>query len=160
MKNINYLLIIRSKIVLLILSVFVTNAHAEIIPMQAWVHDPLISSVQVNPSGKNLVGLTLTDVNKPPQITVWNLNKLSEPPVRFKPKDSKALLVNWLNDETLIVIGRQKFDVRAGGRFTKTFQNKIYLVDSEGKKFREILSSLEKLGAELRTHFQTIKIKF
>lgn len=103
------------------------SAVAEPIPLSAWIHDPVIDSVRVAPDGQRLAALTLTDINAPPEVTVWRTADLSAQPLRFKPKDSKALFVNWLNDDTLLVIGRQKFDYRTGGRPTKWFRDRVYL---------------------------------
>ncbi len=116
------------------------------IPIQAWVHDPLIDSVAVSPNGKRLVALTLSDVNKAPEITLWSLDDMSAPPKRFAPKDSKALSVFWLNDNNLFVVGRQKFDIRVGGRPTRWFRSKVYIyhdIKPGTKKFRptELFSS-------------------
>ena len=117
-------------------------AQAEIIPMNAWIHDPVISSVDVSPDGNQLVALTLSDVNAPPQVTVWQTEDLSIPPVRFSPPDVKALAVGWLNDEYLYVIGRQTFDVRTGGRATRRFLDKLYIIDDQGEeRWRELLEN-------------------
>ena len=115
--------------------------QAETIPMNAWIHDPVIASVGVSPDGNQLVALTLADVNAPPQITVWQTGDLSVPPRRFAPVDVKALRVFWLNDEYLLVVGRQKFDYRSGGIPTKWFRTKLYVVDDEGERFRELLEN-------------------
>ena len=116
--------------------------RAEIIPMNAWIHDPVIASVDVSPDGNQLVALTLADINAPPQVTVWQTEDLSIPPVRFSPPDVKALLVGWLNDEYLYVIGRQTFDIRAGGRPTLWFRDKLYVIDDRGEdRWRELLEN-------------------
>ena len=116
--------------------------RAEIIPMNAWIHDPVISSVDVSPDGHQLVALTLSDVNAPPQVTVWQTEDLSIPPVRFSPPDVKTLGVGWLNDEYLYVIGRQKFDIRVGGRPTRWFRDKLYIIDDGGEqRWRELLET-------------------
>lgn len=137
----------------MILAVGVLSAsvasYAEQIPIQAWIHDPVISSIETNPSGTKLVGLTLTDVNKAPEVTVWDLSDLSKPPVHFGPPDVKPLFVSWLNDEQLYVYGRQKYDIRVSGRFVKWFRDKVYIMDAKGRKTREILSNREKVGARL-----------
>ena len=125
------------------------QASAEEIPMIAWVHDPVISSVALSPNGEKLVALTLTDVNDPAEITVWNTADLSKPPKRFRPEDVKALSVGWLNDRQLYVFGRRKFDYRIDGRMRKWFQDKAYIVDSSGKRFREILKNVESVGTSL-----------
>lgn len=116
--------------------------QAEIIPMNAWIHDPVISSVDVSPDGNQLVALTLSDVNAPPQVTVWQTEDLAIPPARFSPPDVKALAVGWLNDEYLYVIGRQTFDIRTGGRPTFWYRDKLYVIDDRGEeRWRELLEN-------------------
>ena len=122
---------------------------AEKIPLAAWIHDPLISSVEVTPDGDQLVALTLSGINEPPEITVWQTNDLSIPPRRFKPVDVKALAVSWLNDKYLLVVGRQKFDIRVGGRPTRWFRDKVYIVDDRGKRFRELFEDRDALSISL-----------
>ena len=98
------------------------------IPLQGWVHDPVIDSVNVSPDGKRLVALTLRNVNEAAQVTVWNTAELdAEPSGRFAPKDAKALSVTWLSNKALAVVGRQKFDYRTGGKPTRWFRNLIYI---------------------------------
>ena len=117
-------------------------ARAEIIPMSAWIHDPVIDSVDVSPDGNQLVALTLSDVNAPPEVTVWQTEDLAIPPVRFSPPDVKARAVGWLNDEYLYVIGRQTYDIRTGGRATRWFRDKLYIIDDRGEeRWRELLEN-------------------
>ncbi len=125
------------------------SAGAAPIPISAWIHDPVIDSVDVSPDGTRLVALTLGDVNAPPDVTVWRTADLSAQPVRFKPRDVKARAVFWLNDDRLMVIGRQKFDIRAGGRTTKWFREKVYIYDGAGKAGRELFKTKEFLSAGL-----------
>lgn len=125
------------------------SVWAEEIPLKAWIHDPVISSVTVDPSGTYLAALTLTDVNESPEVTVWETARLGDKPVRFAPPDIKPLFVAWLNNDMLLVYGRQKYDYRFSGRNIKWFRDKVYIVDRKGKKFREILSTKEKVGAGL-----------
>ena len=130
-------------------SFLVSGVAAEEIPLKAWVHDPLIASVDVSPDGNKLVALTLSDINSPADITVWDTRDLSKPPQRFAPPDVKALSVGWVNNDTLYVFGRQKFDYQIGSRKQKWYQDKAYIVDSEGKRFRSILKSVESVGTNL-----------
>ena len=118
-------------------------AGAQPIPISAWIHDPVIASVRVSPDGTRLAALTLGDVNAPPDVTVWRTADLSAQPVRFRPRDIKARAVFWLNDDRLMVIGRQKFDIRFGGRTTKSFREKIYIYDGEGGGKRELFKTKE-----------------
>lgn len=126
---------------LLPMAVVARVSLADTIPINAWIHDPLISSVDVTPDGEQLAALTLRDIDAPPEVTVWQTRDLSLPPRRFKPLDVKALGVFWLNDQYLFVFGRQKFDIRTGGRPTRWFRDKVYIVDAEGKRFRELLEN-------------------
>jgi len=139
---------------LLLLTVAAVISHpvvgaADEIPLIAWVHDPLIASVDVSPDGNKLVALTLSDVNEPADITVWDTRDLSKPPKRFAPPDVKALAVGWVNNDMLYVFGRQKYDYRIGGTNTKWFRDKAYLVDAKGKKFRSVLENVESVGTSL-----------
>ena len=126
-----------------------TAFAAERVPISAWIHDPVIDSVDVTPDGRQLAALTLSDINAPPEITVWQTRDLSQPPRRFKPVDVKALGLFWLNDEYLLVVGRQKFDIRAGARPTRWFRNKVYVVDDEGKRFRELMETRQAISIGL-----------
>ena len=117
--------------------------NAEKIPMTAWIHDPLIASVNVSPDGNKLVALTLSNVNEAADITVWDSNNLSAPPTRFKPRKTKALFVTWLNNDRLFVIGRMKYDYQIGARTTHWFRDYAYIVDEKGKRFRELFKSKE-----------------
>ena len=108
-------------------------AHGEQIPIQAWVHDPVIDSVRISPDGTKMAALTLPSVTSPPEITIWSLERMKEPPLRFSPKRSKALALDWVSNHHLIVVGRQKEDTARGGKVIKWFNTPVYLykVDSD-----------------------------
>lgn len=84
--------------------------------MEAWVHDPVIDAVSVNPKGSAVAALTLVDVNQAPYVTLWNTSDFSKTPKRFRPKESKLIGVSWLSNNKLLALGRQKFDFRTGGK--------------------------------------------
>ncbi|MEM9404240.1 MAG: prolyl oligopeptidase family serine peptidase [Pseudomonadota bacterium] len=125
-------------------------AIADLIPMTAWIHDPVISSVRVSPNGNRIAAITLSNVNEAPDVTIWDTSDLSKPPERFKPSDSKAVSVSWLNNETLFVNGLQKFDQRVGGRFIKAIRTRAYLANADAQRFRSLFSG----GAEADEIFQ------
>lgn len=121
------------------------------IPLQAWVHDPVIASVRVSPDGKRLAALTLQNVNEAAQVTVWNTNELNaEPSSRFAPKEAKAFFVTWLSNKALAVVGRQKFDFRTGGKPTRWFRNLIYIYtlgpDNQVARELQLLDKEEIIG--------------
>ncbi|MCV6613830.1 MAG: hypothetical protein OIF35_02555, partial [Cellvibrionaceae bacterium] len=114
-------------------------AKAEPIPIEAWSHDPYIEQVQLSPSGKRMLAITLTGVNQPPEVSVWDTTDLSKAPVRMKPKRSKVIGAYWLSDDKLLIIGRQKFDIRAGGKPTRTFRSPVYAANADGSgKIKEL----------------------
>ena len=115
------------------------SALANIIQVEAWSHDPLIDSVVISPDGSKLAALTQADTNSLPSVTVWETADLSKPPVRFAPDDSKVLDIWWASNDQLLLIGRQKFDFKYGGKTEKWFRSRAYLADSGGVKIREIL---------------------
>lgn len=129
-------------------SAYSANAVEEI-PMKAWVHDPLIASVDISPDGNSLVALTLTDINEYAEITVWDTQDLSKPPKRFKPPNVKALSVGWINDDTLYVFGRNAHDYAGNAKNIKWFKDRAFVVDKEGKKFRTILKNVDSVGTNL-----------
>lgn len=114
-------------------------ATAQKIPLEAWIHDPVITSVGISPDGKHVAALTLANTKDAPDITLWDTSNLGDPPIRFRPKSAKARLVAWLNNDTLFVIARQKFDIRSGGKPTRWFRDLAYLVQLKDRKFRGLL---------------------
>jgi dipeptidyl aminopeptidase/acylaminoacyl peptidase len=135
---VKYSLLIAS--LLLVLANVGANANTDpkLIPYQAWIHDPFIDDVGISPDGNKLAALTLSNVNEPPDITVWDMNDLSKPPIRFRPPSHKAIDIDWLDNENLLVVGRQIFDYRYGGKPTRWFRDTILFTRANGKgKFRQ-----------------------
>lgn len=136
-----------------ILILFTQVCHAESgvsssdpkIPIQAWVHDPVIQDVKVNFSGTNLAALTLPKIDEPPQITVWETKDLSKSPIRFglpcKPECLKPLRLGWLSNDYLYVIGRKIVDIQSGGKTVKTFDNDLVVISADGKKHARMFNS-------------------
>ncbi|WP_308365237.1 MULTISPECIES: prolyl oligopeptidase family serine peptidase [unclassified Microbulbifer] len=126
-------------IIPLVPMLFSVMAAAKEVPLEAWVHDPLIDAVVVNPAGTHIAALTLADVNEAPFATIWGVQSLSKVPKRFRPKDSKLIALQWLSDDKLFAVGRQKFDYRLGATTTKWFRNIPYILNPKTGKFRELM---------------------
>jgi len=124
---------------------------AQQIPLEAWSHDPYITNVALSPSGKKLMAITLPGVNQPPVVTIWNTENFNNKPVRLKPKSSKVIGAGWLNDDKILIVGRQKFDIRAGGKPTRTFRSPVYIANSDGSgKVKQFLKNRKNmLGASI-----------
>nr|WP_010132342.1 alpha/beta fold hydrolase [Microbulbifer agarilyticus] len=117
----------------------IVKIEAKDVPLEAWVHDPLIDSVSVNPAGTRISALTLASVNEAPYATLWSVSDFSKPPTRYQPKSSKLIGLQWLGDDKLFAVGRQKFDYRFGGKPTRWFRNIPYILDADTGEFRELM---------------------
>ncbi|MEO0816820.1 MAG: prolyl oligopeptidase family serine peptidase [Pseudomonadota bacterium] len=119
------------------------NAEGNMI--NAWIHDPVMSDVSISPDGDRLAALTIPtdDIFGAPFVTIWDLDDLSKEPQRLRPDDSKAIGIDWLNNDKIFVIGRRTIDFADTGvcdgkvvRKCRWFQNKWYIADaSEGEIF-------------------------
>ncbi len=113
-------------------SVLLAGVSQAQIPMQAWVHDPVISGVSISPDGKHIAAISLPDINAVPQVTVWSADDLAQPPLRFDLGDKdggrwKPQGVSWLNNELLLTSGSQTLDASFGGRMIKTFTGNTFV---------------------------------
>ena len=112
------------------------------IPMNAWVHDPVLASVALSPDGKHLVAVSLENMQAVPTIGIWNADALAEAPKRFDLTASdgskwKPLSAFWLNDSVIYAVGRRLIDYQLGGRTTKTFGEKAFVYDMKRGKLLE-----------------------
>lgn len=109
-----------------------TWAEHEPIPMQAWVHDPILASVQISPDGRHIVAVSPQDLEAVPQLTIWDVEDLGSPPRRIdlvagNRSRWKPVAAAWLNNEQIYVVGQQLLDVRVSGRTILTFNTKAFV---------------------------------
>ena len=122
-------------------------------PINAFVHEPVLSGLSVSPNSKHLAGISLPAMNAVPQVTIWSADDLSKPPLRFDLVASngsrwKPQGVNWLNDERLLASGGQTLDANFGGRMIKTFNSNTFVYE---------LNSLDEPGRNrLREPFENL----
>jgi dipeptidyl aminopeptidase/acylaminoacyl peptidase len=112
------------------------------IPVQAWVHDPVLASVALSPDGKHLVAVSVADLSSPPSVGIWNADALAEAPLRFDLTANdgsrwKPLSAFWLNDSVVYVVGNQLVDYSIGARRIKTFRQKSFVYDIAKRKLME-----------------------
>ncbi|TVQ50179.1 MAG: hypothetical protein EA371_01310, partial [Gammaproteobacteria bacterium] len=108
------------------------QAAHEPIPMQAWVHDPILASVQISPDGRHIVAVSPQDLEAVPQLTIWDVENLGAPPRRIdlvagNRSRWKPVAAAWLNNEQIYVVGQQLLDVRVSGRTILTFNTKAFV---------------------------------
>jgi dipeptidyl aminopeptidase/acylaminoacyl peptidase len=124
------------------------NAAAEAapIPMQAWVHDPALSSVAISPDGKHIVAIAPPDLDSVPQLTIWNADELGAPPRRIDLVAAnrsrwKPAAAFWLNNEQIYVVGQQLLDARLGGRTILTFNVRAFVYNMRRDRLAEPFGS-------------------
>jgi dipeptidyl aminopeptidase/acylaminoacyl peptidase len=97
---------------------------------------PKMSAFTVSPDGKHLAALEARGEDR--VILVWSTDALSQKPTVIGTKNMKFRSVQFIKDDTLAVSLWQPFDLHFD-RTTKTFINKFYFTDLEGKDWREPL---------------------
>jgi dipeptidyl aminopeptidase/acylaminoacyl peptidase len=95
---------------------------------------PAMSSFSLSPDGKHLVALRAIGENQ--VIVVYDTADLSKPPVSFGSGSMKVASVSFLKDDVIGVSLWQPFDLTLD-RTTKTFIGKFYLVDLNGRNWRD-----------------------
>ncbi len=122
----------------------VTHAQGDAgpIPMQAWVHDPVLASVAISPDGKHIVAVSPQNLDAVPQLAIWEADDLSSAPrridlvgddrSRWKPQGAF-----WLTNSKVYVVGTQLLDARISGRTTLTFNNRAFVYDMERERLSE-----------------------
>ena len=97
---------------------------------------PAMSGFSLSPDGKHMVGLEARGEER--VILVWDMSDLKRAPTVIGSKQMKVQSAVFLKNNVLGVSLWQPYDVRGEG-VTKTFINKFFLTDIEGKNWREPL---------------------
>jgi dipeptidyl aminopeptidase/acylaminoacyl peptidase len=95
-----------------------------------------MSSFTVSPDGVHLAALEARGEDR--VILVWKTDALSRPPTVIGSSKMKIQAVQFIKNDTLAVSLWQPYDLRFGPT-TKTFINKLFFTDLEGKNWREPL---------------------
>lgn len=95
---------------------------------------PKISSVSLSPDGKHMAALEARGEDR--VILVWRTDALGEAPKVIGTSKMKFQSVSFIKNGLLAVTLWQPYDLRFD-RVTKTFVNKLFVTDLEGKQWRE-----------------------
>ncbi len=95
---------------------------------------PKMSGFQVSPDGKHMIALEGRGEDR--VILVWKTDALGEKPTVIGSSQMKIRAAGFLKNNVLGVTLWQPYDARFDG-VTKTFVNKYFLTDLEGKNWRE-----------------------
>ncbi len=97
---------------------------------------PALTSLSVSPDGSRIAGLEANGENR--VIVVYRTDALDKPPTRIGSDRMKFSSVSFIKDGLLAVSLWQPYDLRVD-RVTKTFVNKFFITDIEGKQWKEPL---------------------
>lgn len=97
---------------------------------------PKMSGFTVSPDGRHLAALEARGEDR--VIVVWKTNALNQAPTVIGSSKMKIQRVQFIKNDTLAVSLWQPYDLRFGPT-TKTFINKLFFTDLEGKSWREPL---------------------
>ena len=97
---------------------------------------PALSSLTVSPDGSRIAGLEANGEDR--VIVVYRTDALDKPPTRIGSDRMKFSSVSFIKDGLLAVSLWQPYDLRVD-RVTKTFVNKFFITDIEGKQWKEPL---------------------
>ncbi len=95
---------------------------------------PKMSGFQVSPDGKTMIALEGRGEER--VILVWKTDALGEKPIVIGSSQMKIQSAAFLKNDVLGVGLWQRYDARFDG-VTKTFVNKFFLTDLQGKNWRE-----------------------
>jgi pimeloyl-ACP methyl ester carboxylesterase len=98
---------------------------------------PKMSGFSVSPDGRHLVGLEARVEER--VILVWRTDALSAPPTVIGTSKMKIQSVTFIKNDLLAVSLWQPFEMKLTGEVNKTFINKLYFTDLQGKEWREPL---------------------
>jgi acetyl esterase/lipase len=97
---------------------------------------PKMSGFSVSPDGRHLAALEGRGEDR--VILVWRTDDLAMPPTVVGSKVMKIRGVSFVKNDTLAVALWQPYDLRFD-KTTKTFANKLFFTDLQGRQWREPL---------------------
>jgi dipeptidyl aminopeptidase/acylaminoacyl peptidase len=97
---------------------------------------PMYSGFTVSPNGKFVAALEARGEDR--VILIWPADNLKAQPTVLGSKEMKISRIQFIKDGLLAVTLWQPYDSRLNG-VTKTFLSKLYIVDLQGKNWREPL---------------------
>jgi hypothetical protein len=115
---------------------------------------PKMSGFQVSPDGKHMIALEGRGEDR--VILVWKTDALGEKPTVIGSSQMKIKAAGFLKNDVLGVTLWQPYDARFDG-VTKTFVDKYYLTDLEGKSWREPIP-LPRAKTDIDERIQAITI--
>ncbi|AXK73315.1 S9 family peptidase [Lysobacter sp. TY2-98] len=108
---------------------------------------PAMSGFSLSPDGKHLAALQARGEDR--VILVWDTDALDKAPMVIGTKNMKFKSVSFIKNDLLAVQLWQPYDLRADG-VIKTFIDKLYITDLQGKQWHEPMPALNTQSRELQ----------
>lgn len=94
-----------------------------------------VTSVNLSPDGKHVVGLVAAPGQKWPVISIWKADALEQTATWIPSQNMRPVAVDFIADDRIWFITEQ--EINRGS--TKTFTRKLYVTDLKGSRFDEPL---------------------
>jgi dipeptidyl aminopeptidase/acylaminoacyl peptidase len=94
-----------------------------------------VTSVNLSPDGKHVVGLVAAPGQKWPVISIWKADALEQTATWIPSQNMRPISVDFIGNDRIWFLTEQ--EINRGG--TKTFTRKLYFTDLKGSKFEEPL---------------------
>lgn len=112
-----------------------SRARGAPIPIEALARFEAVTSVNLSPDGKHVVGLVAAPGQKWPVISIWKADALEQTPVWIPSENMRPVLVDFIGNDRIWFVTEQEINRRG----IKTFTRKLYFTDLEGSRFDEPL---------------------
>lgn len=122
-------------VTLLVLPIVAARASGAPIPIEALARFESVTSVNLSPDGKHVVGLFAAPGQRWPVISIWKADALEQPPVWIPSENMRPVLVDFIGNDRIWFVTEQEINRRG----TKTFTRKLYFTDLKGSRFDEPL---------------------
>lgn len=113
------------------------TAMAAPIPIDALAQFESVTSVNLSPDGKHVVGLVAAPGQKWPVISIWKADALEQTATWIPSEKMRPVTVQFMTNDRLIFQTEQELNLSGVKRFTR----KIYVTDLKGSFFEEPLKT-------------------
>jgi acetyl esterase/lipase len=125
-----------ARLVLATLAILVApRALAAPVSIDALAQFEAVTSVNLSPDGKHVVGLVAAPGQKWPVISIWKADALEQTATWIPSANMRPVVVDFIGNDTIWFVTEQ--EINRGS--TKTFTRKLYFTDLKGSKFEEPL---------------------
>ena len=105
-------------------------------PHEYWALRPYADNVQISPAGDRLAMLKIPTKDADPILEIYNTSKLGEEPYRVTADPMQIVDYDWLSDNIISFVARQKIRDRIEGFNEGVFGFRFVLLDVDTKELK------------------------